>query len=196
MGTGIEGRAGKIFDITYALTDQEIKLLTRIGHVKRLKIAPLGNYLGWIVIVAGVILSFLSSAIAHRYYGIELNSNASTLVMAVFFFFLAGSYADRWLIRAWLSQVSAHRVQRLKQTARARIGEDRIVYFAKDRETQTSWDFIENVTISGGTMVLWVDPDTALMIPLRAVSPPEDRSVFVETIKAWMEAAAARKTHR
>jgi hypothetical protein len=195
MGTDMGGSAGKIFDITFALTDAEIKLLTRISHVKRMKIAPLGKYLGWIVIVAGIILSFLSGAIAHRYYGVELNSNASTLVTAVFFFFLAGSYADRWLIRAWLSQASAHRVQRLKQTARARIGEDRIAYFAKDRETQTSWDFIENVTISGGTVVLWVDPDTALMIPLRAISPPEDSSVFVETIKAWIEAAAARKTN-
>jgi hypothetical protein len=116
--------------------------------------------------------------------------------MAGFFLFLGGSYADRWLIRAWLRQASAHRIQRLKQTVRARIEEDRIAYFAKDREIQTSWDFIESVTVSGGTVVLWMDPDTALMIPLRAVSPPEDSSVFAGTIKAWLEAAAARKTHK
>jgi hypothetical protein len=69
MGADTGGRACKIFDITFALTDAEIKLLTRIGHLNRMKIAPLGNYLGWIVIVAAVIISFSSGAIAHRYYG-------------------------------------------------------------------------------------------------------------------------------
>jgi hypothetical protein len=193
MGTEIGAGAEKIFNITYALTDAEIKWFSHVAHVKRSQLAWLSNYIGWILIAVGVVLSFLSGAIAHRYYGVELNSNASTLVMALFSFFLAGSYANRWLIEAWFKQATASRILRLKETIAVRISEDRIATSSKGLETQTTWDVIRDATISAGAVVLWMDPDTALMIPLRAVLPPEQRSVFVDTIRARIKAAAANK---
>jgi hypothetical protein len=79
----------------------------------------------------------------------------------------------------------------LKEIVRARTSEDRITYFAKDREVQTDWNFIKGASISAEAVVLSMDPDTYLMIPLRAVSPPEDRAAFVKAIRSWINRAAA-----
>src|SRR5262249_22313711 len=124
------------------------------------------------------------------YFGVPPDSNASTLVMALFSFFLGGSYLYRWLVQVWSSQAYAHRILRRKEAVRVRLSSDGITYFAKDREIRTVWPHIEEVTFFTGCMVLWVDPDTALMIPLRAVSPPEERDLLAEAVRSWMKSAA------
>jgi hypothetical protein len=181
----------RTYDITFALNDAEIELLKRMSRVKLLKVARLGRYIWWINIAAGVALSFSAGAIALRYYGVAPGSNASTLVMVLFSFFLAGSYLYWWLVQTWFRQVYAHRILRRRETARVRLSEDSIIYFAKDREIQTTWPFIEEATFFAGTMLLWMDPDTVLMIPLRAISPPEERPLFAEAVRSWMKSRTA-----
>jgi hypothetical protein len=183
--------AARAYDVTFALSDAEIELLIRLTRAKLLKVARLGRYITWIAIAAGVVLSFSAGTIVLRYYALPPGSNAGTLVMVLFSFFLAGSYLYGWLLKICYGKVYAHRILRRKETVRVRLSGDGIIYSAKDRETKTSWTFIEEVTFFAGTMVLWVDPDTVLMIPLRAVSPPEDRALFSEAVRSWMTAAAA-----
>jgi hypothetical protein len=193
MGSDGGACAARIYDITFALSDDEIKFLARLSRAKQLQAVRLGNYIWWIIIAAAVVLSFSGGAVAFHYYGVKPDSSASTLVMALFSFFLAGSYLYQWLIKVWFSRVYAHRVRRLKQTVRARISEDGITYFAKDREIQTTWTFIRDASFFAHAVLLWMDPDTVLMIPLRAVSLPEDRSAFVGAISSWIKSAAAQE---
>jgi hypothetical protein len=195
MGTDSGASAARIYDITFTLSDAEIKFLARLSHVKQLQVARLGNYIWWIIITAGVVLSFSGGAVALRYYGVKSDSSASTLVMALFSFFLAGSYLYRWLIQVWFSRVYAHRTLRRKETVRVRLSEDRITYFGQGREIQTTWGFIQDASIFADAIVLLLDLDSVLMIPLRAVSPPQDRPAFVEAVRSWMKSEARKKAH-
>jgi hypothetical protein len=195
MGTDSSTGDARIYDITFALSDAEINFLARLSHVKQLQVARFGNYIGWIIIAAGVVLSFSGGALALGYFGVKSDSSVRTLVMALFSFFLAGSHLYWWLSQIWFSRVYAYRALRRKDTVRVRLSVDRITYFAKDREIQTTWGFIQDVLIFGDAIVLWLDLDTVLMIPLRAVSPPQERSVFVEAVRSRVESAVPQNAH-
>ncbi len=63
MATGAAG-TGKTFEVSYALTDEEIKLLAYVTGKKRARIAPFGHYYVW-GFIAGIVLSYSGGAIAH-----------------------------------------------------------------------------------------------------------------------------------
>ena len=71
MATGGAG-TGKTFEVSYALTGEEIKLLAYVTGQKRARIAPFGHYYVW-VFITGIVLSYSGGAIAHSYYGVPLD---------------------------------------------------------------------------------------------------------------------------
>jgi hypothetical protein len=199
MGSKSGADGGRTYEVTFALTDTETELFTRLSRAKLVKIAPFGDYIVWINLAAGGALSITAGAIALRYYGLEPGPNASTLVMALFSFFLAGTYLYRWLLRAWFGRAYAHRTRRYKETQRIRLSGDGITHFARDWEIRMVWTSIEDVTFTAGNLVLWTDPDNPLLIPLRAVSPSEERALLVDAVKCWTKSVAAspaRPEHR
>ena len=98
MATGGAG-TGKTFEVSYALTDEEIKLLAYVTGQKRARIAPFGHYYVW-GFIAGVVLSYSGGAIAHSYYGVPLDLQATALVMALFATFIAGAITYRGWLRS------------------------------------------------------------------------------------------------
>jgi len=190
MGPESGAGTGGTYEVTFALTDAEIEILKRMGREKLLKVARLGRYIGWINIAVGTVLSFSAGEIALRYLGVERGPSANTLVMTLFSFFLAGVSLNGWLLQRWSRQAYAHRILRHKAVVRVRLSGEGTTYLAKEREIRTAWTSIEEVTFLAGTMVLWVDPDTALTIPLRAISSPEERALMVEDVRSWIKTAA------
>ena len=186
MATGAAG-TGKTFEVSYALTDEEIKLLAYVTGQKRARIAPFRHYYVW-VFIAGIVLSYSGGAIAHSYYGVPLDSRATALVMALFATFIAGAMTYRWLVAIWTRRISAWRLPRLKETAHLQMDKDGFAFSRRSNKWHAAWEAIEDVTISSGAVVLWYGPDVGFMVPLRAI-PPEERSAFVDAIKAWALAA-------
>ena len=126
MATGAAG-TGKTFEVSYALTGEEIKLLAYVTGQKRARIAPFRHYYVW-VFITGIALSYSGGAIAHSYYGVPLDLRATALVMALFASFIAGAMTYRWLVAIWTRRISAWRLPRLKETAHLRMNKDGFVF--------------------------------------------------------------------
>ena len=182
MGSDGENE-GKTFDVSFALTGDEIALLSQIARLKRAKIASYGYYYFWFLI-AGVALSYSGGAIAHTYYGMELDSRATALVMAIFFAFFAGALTYRQAVAAWTRRISAWRITELKETARLQMNKDGVTISTGKATWHAAWEAIEGVTVASGTAVLWRGADAGFMVPFRAVAA-EEMPAFVDALKAW-----------
>jgi hypothetical protein len=182
MGSDGEDK-GKTFDVSFALTSEEIALLSRIASLKRAKIASYRYYYFWFLI-AGVALSYSGGAVAHTYYGMELDSRATALVMAIFFAFFAGAVTYRQALAAWTRQISAWRITELKEPARLQMNKDGVTISTGKTTWHAAWEAIEGVTLAGGATVFWRGADAGFMVPLRAVAT-EERPAFVDALKAW-----------
>jgi hypothetical protein len=182
MGSDGEDK-GKTFDVSFALTGEEIALLSQIARLKRAMIASYGHYYFWFLI-AGVALSYSGGAVAHTYYGMELDSRATALVMAIFFAFFAGAVTYRQALAAWTRRISAWRIAELKETARLQMNRDGITLSTGKTTWHAAWEAIEGVTFASGTAVLWRGTDAGFMVPLRAVAT-EERPAFADALKDW-----------
>lgn len=180
--------ADKTFEISYGLTDDEIKLLADATYRKQLKISSLGNYAGWIIIAMGVALAYLGGAIAHSYYAAPLNSNTSTLVMALFCVFVGGAHVQARLFRAWQKRIEAWRIIRHKETVSLKMNKDGISAYRLVVTWNIAWEGIDDVTFPPASIVFWHAKELGLLVPLRAIASAEERSAFIEAAKTWSKA--------
>lgn len=186
MRTGGEG-TGKTFDISYALTYEEIQLFARVWGQKQDSIARLGNYSVWIAI-AGVAVSFSGGAIAHSYYGVPLNSRSTALVMALCFAFYAGAIMYHRLGMVWSRRISARRSAILEHVKCVQIDKDGIALSRAKMKWHAAWEAIEDITYSGGAVIFWSNADTGLLVPLRVFTAPEEQRAFIDALNAWWQA--------
>ena len=180
--------AAKAFEFSYGLTDEEIKVFGRMVHQKQMKIAPLGRYIGWIFIAIGVAVAYYGGAIAHSYYGVPLNSNTTTLVMALFAAFFSGASAYQLLLSAWYKRISVWRRKRHKETVRLKMDKDGLTLSRANASWAGSWEAIEDVTFASGSVLLWYGGETGFFLPLRVFPSTEERSAFIESVKEWSKA--------
>ncbi len=186
MRTGGEG-TGKTFDISYALTYEEIQLFARVWGQKQDSIARLGNYSIWIAI-AGVAVSFLGGAIAQGYYGVPLDSRSTALVMALFSAFYAGAIMYHRLGMVWSRRISARRIAILKKVASVQMNKDGITLSKAKMKWHAAWEAIEDINYCSGAVIFWSNADTGLLVPLRALHAPEEQQAFIDALKAWWQA--------
>jgi membrane-associated protease RseP (regulator of RpoE activity) len=180
--------AGTVFEFSYGLTDEEIKLFSRITDQRRAKLAPYGSYYYW-MLAAGAALAYSGGAIAHSYYGVPLDSRATALVMALFAAFVAGAVAYRWLITVWLKRISAWKIERHKKIACSlRVNQGGIALASPGTTWHATWGAIEDITLASGMVVFWYGADTGLAMPLRAIPAAEERVAFIDALKAWSKA--------
>ena len=180
--------AAKAFEFSYGLTDEEIKAFGRHGSPKADEDRAFGRYIGWIFIAAGVAVAYSGGAIAHSYYGVPLNSNTTTLVMALFAAFFSGASAYQLLHSIWYERISAWRRKRHKETVRLKMDKDGLTVSRANASWAGSWEAIEDVTFASASVLLWYGGETGFFLPLRIFPSTEERSAFIESVKEWSKA--------